>query len=94
MQCIFPPHELCSSFPQRLQADLAGNAFNGTDFLVELVALLVALSKSARFQRLLTDEPVQPIPQWFCNAMTAERVAQHLNLSHLADPIGSHAALF
>ena len=44
---LIPVDEVRASFPQKLLADLAGNAFNGGSFLCVLIAVLTCLPPAA-----------------------------------------------
>ena len=77
LQCVFPKHECVQGFSQKLEGDLAGNAFNGCDFAVMLLAMLTVLGAASGFQEHLTDEPAKRMPVWFKDLIRAQRISQN-----------------
>ena len=75
LQSVFPDMDLNAQFTQRLQGDLAGNAFNSADFVVAFLALVHVLSHAAGFQNILgvVDTLPAAMPLWLVQRMQAER---------------------
>ena len=77
LQFIFPDAHLSQSFSQRLEGDLAGNAFCGIDFVVALLSSCRVLGKAPNFQPYAEGVPLGAIhPPWFRERLGFEARAQ------------------
>ena len=77
LQAIWAPSAKTAEFTQQLKRDLAGNSWNGIDFLVVTIAFLLSLCEAAGYQKLCaqivhdTDElpDLGILPEWFAEHM-------------------------
>ena len=77
LQAIWAPSAKTAEFTQKLKRDLAGNSWNGIDFLVVTIAFLLSLCEAAGYQKLCAKidgeadelQDLGILPEWFAEHM-------------------------